>query len=155
MILRRVMDLRTLVCPHLYALILTTDQVEGAYSPPVGCDFTTVIFNMSIASIGINYDRLGLLFFGNIEIWRTTTGMPVRSGIYYNFLKDVTVFDSLFRTDQKVIMQLDNIYNDVFTGNFNVTITALYYNDHGIFTPADSILPISAQLSSTNRKSVV
>ncbi|KAK0128346.1 hypothetical protein ONS95_000319 [Cadophora gregata] len=127
----------------------------GPYSPPDGCNFTTVIFNMSITSAGINYDRLGLLYFGDVEIWRTTTGMPVRTGIFYNFLKDVTVFDALLRTEQKVIMQLDNIYNDVFTGNFNVTVTALYYEDDKIFTPADTILPISANWSSVNQTSVI
>ncbi|KAL2075852.1 hypothetical protein VTL71DRAFT_795 [Oculimacula yallundae] len=127
----------------------------GSYIPPVGCNFTTVIFNMSITSAGINYDRLGLLFLSDVEVWRTTTGMPVRAGIFYNVLKDVTVFDALLRTKQKIIMQLDNIYNEVFTGNFNMTITALYYNDDKGFTPADSILPISAQLSSSNKSSVI
>lgn len=110
---------------------------------------------MSITSAGINYDRLGLLFLSDVEVWRTTTGMPVRTGIFYNSLKDVTVFDALLRTEQKVIMQLDNIYNDVFTGNFNVTVTALYYDDHGTVTPASSILPISAKLSSGNQSSVI
>ncbi|PVH80011.1 hypothetical protein DL98DRAFT_492036 [Cadophora sp. DSE1049] len=127
----------------------------GLYSPPAGCNFTTVIFNMSITSAGINYDRLGLLYLGDVEVWRTTTGMPVRTGIFYNFMKDVTVFNAVLRTEQKVIMQLDNIYNDVFTGNFNVTITALYYDDHEIFTPANTILPISAKLSSANQSSVI
>ncbi|CZR61613.1 uncharacterized protein PAC_11510 [Phialocephala subalpina] len=127
----------------------------GTYSPPKNCSFTTAIFNMSITSIGINYDRLGLLFFGDIEVWRTTTAMPVRTGIYYNFQKDVTAFDTLLRSEQKVIMQLDNIYDSVFTGNYNVTITALYYNDHDTPTPADTILPISAQLSSQNQSSVL
>lgn len=125
------------------------------YSPPSGCDFTTVIFNMSITSSGINYDRLGLLYLGDVEVWRTTTGMPVRTGIFYNFLKDVTVFDALLRTEQKVIMQLDNIYNDVFTVNFNVTVTALYYDDDKVFTPASTILPISSKQSSANKSSVI
>lgn len=127
----------------------------GLYSPPTGCNFTTVIFNMSITSAGINYDRLGLLFLGDVEVWRTTTGMPVRTGIFYNFLKDVTAFDALLRTDQKVIMQLDNIYNDVFTGNFKVTVTALYYDDQEVFTPANTILPISAKRSPANQSSVI
>lgn len=110
---------------------------------------------MSITSTGINYDRLGLIFLGDIEVWRTTTAMPVRTGIYYNFQKDMTVFDTLLRTEQKVIMELDNIYDSVFTGNYNVTITALYYNNHDTATPADIILPISARLSSKNQSSVL
>ncbi|TVY30808.1 hypothetical protein LHYA1_G000387 [Lachnellula hyalina] len=35
-----------------------------------------------VTSSGINYDRLGLIYFGDIEVWRTTTAMPVRTGIF-------------------------------------------------------------------------
>lgn len=131
-----------------------TDMGSGTYSPPAGCDLTTVVFNMTINSAGINYDRLALLYFGDIEIWRSTTAMPVRTGIYYSFVKDMTAYASLLRGEQKVIMQMDNIYDSVFTGNFNVTITALFYNDKGSVTPADAILPISSQSSVSNKTSV-
>lgn len=126
----------------------------GTYSPPSGCNFTTVVFNMTITSSGINYDRLALLYFGDIEVWRSTTAMPVRTGIYYSFVKDMTAYSALLREEQKVIMQMDNIYNSVFTGNFDVTITALFYNDEGSVTPADAILPISSQSSTSNKTSV-
>ena len=52
-------------------------------------------------------------------------------------------------------MELDNIYDSVFTGAYNVTITALYYNDHEPLKPADLILPISTQSSSQNESSVI
>ena len=81
--------------------------------------------------------------------------MPVRTGIFYNFQKDMTIFDTLLRSEQKVIMELDNIYDSTFTGDFNVTITALYYDDGQIMTPADLILPISTQSSSQNASSVI
>lgn len=110
---------------------------------------------MSVISAGINYDRLGLLFFGDTEIWRTSTAMPVRTGIYWNFQKDMTIFDTLIRSDQKVIMELDNLYDSVFTGPYNVTITALYYNDHEKLNPADLILPISTLSSSLNKSSAI
>ena len=127
----------------------------GIYSPPEDCEFTTTIFNLSVSSAGINYDRLGLLFFGDLEIWRTTTAMPVRTGIFWNFLKDMTIWDTLLRSEQKVIMELDNLEDSVFTGAYNVTITALYYKDHVAMTPADKIYPISSQSSSKNRSSVL
>jgi hypothetical protein len=104
---------------------------------------------------GINYDRLGLLYFGDTEIWRTSTAMPTRTGIYWNFQKDMTVFDALLRSEQKVIMELDNIYDSVFTGAYNVTITALYYNDKITLSPADVIFPISTLSSSLNESSVI
>lgn len=126
----------------------------GTYSPPLNCSFKTVVFNMSITSAGVNYDRLALLYFGDIEVWRSTTAMPVRTGIYYSFVKDMTAYSSLLREEQKVIMQMDNIYDSVFTGNFNMTITALFYDDEGSLTPADVILPISSQSSASNKTSV-
>lgn len=126
----------------------------GTYSPPSDCDFTTVVFNMTVTSSGINYDRLALLYLGDIEVWRSTTAMPVRTGIYYSFVKDMTAYVSLLKAEQKVIMQMDNIYDSVFTGNFNVTITGLFYNDKGNVNPADTILPISSLSSASNKTSV-
>jgi hypothetical protein len=108
-----------------------------------------------VTSSGINYDRLGLIFFGDVEIWRTTTAMPVRTGIFWNYQKDMTIYDTLLRSEQKVIMSLDNLYDSVFTGAYNVTITALYYNDHQTLSPADLVLPISTQSSAQNTSSVI
>lgn len=52
-------------------------------------------------------------------------------------------------------MELDNIYDSVFTGAYNLTITALYYNDHEPLKPAGLILPISTQSSFQNESSVI
>lgn len=112
---------------------------------------------MTVTSRGINYDRLSLLYFGDTELWRSTTAMPVRTGIYYTFSKDMTAYMPLLRTQQKVIMQLDNLYDSVFTGNFNVTITALYYDDdasNGTINPPDAVLPISSRSSAQDKTSV-
>ncbi|KAJ5820551.1 hypothetical protein N7474_006142 [Penicillium riverlandense] len=46
----------------------------------------------------------------------------------------MTSFDTLFRSEQKVIMSMDNIVDSVFTAPYNVTITALYYDDVAIRT---------------------
>ncbi|PBP17498.1 hypothetical protein BUE80_DR011722 [Diplocarpon rosae] len=129
----------------------------GRYSPPADCDFTSVIFNMSITSNDIIHDRLGLISFGDIELWRTTTAMPVKTGIYSTSLKDMTVFDSLFRVEQKVIMQLDDTYHKDFTGQFNVTVTALFYDDKdtGKTTPADVILPVSSKIPAKDQSSAI
>lgn len=81
--------------------------------------------------------------------------MPVRTGILWNFQKDMSIWDTLLRSDQKVIMGLDNLHDSIFTGTYNVTITALYYNDHVALSPADMIYPISSQFSSENQSSVL
>ncbi|KAG9237148.1 peptide N-acetyl-beta-D-glucosaminyl asparaginase amidase A-domain-containing protein [Amylocarpus encephaloides] len=140
------------IVQHEFAASYGTPYI-GSYSPPKDCKFTTTIFNMSVTSYGINFDRLALLYFGDIELWRMTTAMPVRTGIFYKYEKDLTIFDSLLRSEEKIIMTLDNIYNSVFTGSYNVTITALYFDDQETLTPADNILPISSQSSSKNQSS--
>lgn len=81
--------------------------------------------------------------------------MPVRTGIFWNYQKDMTAFDTLLRSNQKVIMQLDNLSNSVFTGNYNVTITAMYYNDRQTLSPADEIMAISSKSSAKNASSVL
>ena len=81
--------------------------------------------------------------------------MPTRTGIFSSFFKDMTIVDPLLRSEQKVIMAMDNTVDNVFTGSFNVTITALYYNDHETLTPADAILPISTRSSGQNASSAM
>ena len=54
-----------------------------------------------------------------------------------------------------MIMELDNLYDSVFTAAYNVTIEALYYNDPVAVTAANRILPISAQLSAENKSSIL
>lgn len=128
----------------------------GTYTPPNHCSYTTTIFNLSVTSIGRQYDRLALLFLGDTEVWRTSTAMPTESGIYWSYQKDMTAYNSLLRTEQKIIFSLDNVYSDLYTGAFNVTVEVLYYNDqYSNFTPADQIFPISALASAQNRSSVL
>lgn len=83
--------------------------------------------------------------------------MPSETGIFWNYQKDMTIFDTLLRTEQKVIFDLNNVYSDLYTGAYNVTLEALYYNDNYAtsLTPADMILPISALASSQNISSVM
>ncbi|KUI72512.1 Peptide-N4-(N-acetyl-beta-glucosaminyl)asparagine amidase A [Cytospora mali] len=125
--------------------------------PPANCSFTTTIFNLSVVSKGRQYDRLAQLFFGDVEIWRTSTAMPTETGIYWSFQKDMTVFDKLIREEQKIIFDLGNVVdNDLYTGTYNVTLEALYFDDEYIegFHPAELIYPISNLTSAENKTSV-
>ncbi|KAJ5118670.1 hypothetical protein N7476_011027 [Penicillium atrosanguineum] len=140
---------------HVFADSYGTPYV-GTYSPPKNCDFTTTIFNISITSSGRQYDRLALLFFGDTEIWRTSTAMPGGYDIYWNYQKDMTIFDTLIRGEQKIIFDLDNVYLGLYTGTFNVTLEALYFNEHYTdLDPAHLVYPISALASSQNISSVM
>lgn len=82
--------------------------------------------------------------------------MPGGYDIYWDYQKDMTIFDALLKKEQKVIFSLDNVYSDVYTGAFDVTLEAIYYNDHyaSRLDPADIIYPISLLASDRNASSV-
>ncbi|KAI0843556.1 hypothetical protein F5Y06DRAFT_255253 [Hypoxylon sp. FL0890] len=129
----------------------------GAYSPPGGCNFTTAIFNLSVVSSGRQYDRLATLWLGDIEVWRTSTAMPIQSGIHWSYQKDMTIWYPMLTQSQKIIFDLGNLIDgDRYTGYFNVTLEALYYNDQykAGFRPASYIYPISTLSSSNNTTSL-
>lgn len=130
----------------------------GFYSPPpTNCSFTTTIFNLSVSSQGQQYDRLATVFLGDVEVWRTSTAMPIAEGIYWNFQKDVSIFDTVLREEQKIILDLGNVLDGVlYTGSYNVTLEALYFDDTYTqgFHPAELIYPISNRSSSENKSSV-
>ncbi|KAI2632267.1 hypothetical protein GGR54DRAFT_27039 [Hypoxylon sp. NC1633] len=129
----------------------------GPYSPPNGCNFTTTIFNLSVVSSGRQYDRLATLWLGDNEVWRTSTAMPSQSGIHWSFQKDMTIWHSLLTQSQKIIFDLGNLIDgDRYTGFFNVTMEALYYDDEyrAGFHPAEQIYPISKLSSSSNTTSL-
>ncbi|KAI0181234.1 hypothetical protein GGR52DRAFT_24737 [Hypoxylon sp. FL1284] len=131
----------------------------GAYAPPTGecADFTTAVFNLSVASAGQQYDRLATLWLGDVEVWRTSTAMPVAAGIRWSLQKDVTAWRALLARDQKLVLDLGNLVDgDRYTGLFNVTLEALYFNDEyeAGFTPAPYIYPISTLASSSDAPSL-
>lgn len=130
----------------------------GFYNPPpANCSFTTTIFNLSVKSQGQQYDRLATLLLGDIEVWRTSTAMPIAEGIYWNFQKDMSIFDTLLREEQKIILDLGNVVDGVlYTGTYNLMLEALYFDDTYAqgFHPAELVYPISNLSSSDNKSSV-
>lgn len=62
-------------------------------------------------------------------------------------------YNALWQIQQKLIFDLGNIINDIYTGPFSVTLTA-YFSCEGHARTADVILPISARKSASNLSSV-
>lgn len=65
----------------------------------------------------------------------------------------MTSYLVLFKSDQKIIFDLGNLVNDVYTAPFNVTLTAAYFSAADSISPADLIVPISARKSVDNMPS--
>ncbi|PGH07637.1 hypothetical protein GX51_01646 [Blastomyces parvus] len=124
----------------------------GNYVPPQ-CDFDTVIMNMTVTSKGRQFDRLALMFLGDIEVFRTSTAEPTPDGIIWTYVKDMSFYKALWAEPQKLIFDLGNLIDDTYTGLFDVTLTAVFsLRLHDIRT-ADIILPISAQRSAADSPS--
>jgi hypothetical protein len=58
----------------------------GNYTPPA-CKFNRVTWNLTVVSAGRQFDRLGIVYFGNIEVFRTSTAEPTTNGIIWTYLK--------------------------------------------------------------------
>lgn len=123
----------------------------GDYTPP-DCSFNRVTLNFTVTSAGRQFDRLALMFFGDTEIWRTSTAEPTAKGIVWTSIKDVSNYVSLLKVPQKIIFDLGNLVDDTYTGSWNTTLTATFFTS-GDVDPADVIIPISARRSAENSPS--
>lgn len=115
----------------------------GPYAPPADCDFNRVTLNITVTSAGRQFDRLGIVYFGDIEIWRTSTAEPTATGIVWTYTKDMSHLLALFRRPQTLIFDLGNLIDNTYTAPFNVTLTAAFFSSDNTVNPADSIVALS------------
>ncbi|KKY29033.1 putative peptide-n4-(n-acetyl-beta-d-glucosaminyl) asparaginase amidase n [Phaeomoniella chlamydospora] len=137
---------------HVFAYSYGTPFVSN-YTPPA-CDFNSVVFNFTVTSSGRQYDRLAIMYLGDIEVWRSSTAEPTTTGIIWTYTKDMSQYLSLWKQPQTIIFDLDNIVTDVYTGTFNTTLTATFFYQEDAPTKADLIFPISSGRGSEGESSV-
>ncbi|KAI9740531.1 MAG: hypothetical protein M1834_005112 [Cirrosporium novae-zelandiae] len=125
----------------------------GNYTPPT-CDFHRVTINLTVTSSGRQYDRLGIMYLGDIEVFRTSTSEPTTNGIIWTYIKEMDQYNALWNEPQKLIFDLGNIVNSVYTGKWNTTLTATFFTIPDSRSRADKILPISSRSSSSDSASV-
>ena len=83
--------------------------------------------NFTVTSAGRQFDRLALMYLGDTEVWRTSTAEPKARGIVWTYWKDMTEYLALWKEPQKIIFDLGNLINDLYTGPFNSTLTATFF----------------------------
>lgn len=115
------------ICQHTFA-----NSFGQPYSTTINApstkDFSHVLLTMETTANGTQFDRLAKIFVNGAEIWRTSTSEPAGDEIYFAYTKDVSYYSSLFKIDNvPFTVDLGNLVNDVYTGAFNVVITAKYY----------------------------
>jgi hypothetical protein len=130
-----------------------TERGIGEYTPP-SCSFNQVIINLTVTTSGRQFDRLGIMYFGDTEVWRTSTAEPSATGIVWSYVKDMTQYLALWKSPQKLLFDIDNILSSVDFGVYNATLIATFFTDPGAVgldsPPADVIIAISGHNSSMN-----
>ncbi|KAI0006960.1 peptide N-acetyl-beta-D-glucosaminyl asparaginase amidase A-domain-containing protein [Xylariaceae sp. FL0662B] len=149
--------------PSLCTVVLMEHTFENSYGAPfVGnytppsCDFDRVVINFTVLVKGRQYDRTGVMYLGDTEVWRTSTAEPTSYGIRWLWLKDMTPFLSMWKEPQTIIFDLENIVNDIYTGLLNTTLTATFFKSPVQTSrpaPADLVIPITERAGSSGEPS--
>ncbi|KOG34547.1 peptide-N4-asparagine amidase [Streptomyces resistomycificus] len=102
---------------------------RGTYTPPDGCGdrWSKVVLRMDGKVKGRQFDRLGYLHLGGVEIFRTSTPQPSPDGIEWSVEKDVTRYSDTLRAGQDVEMLIGNVVDDTYTGIIDVKVTLTFY----------------------------
>lgn len=102
---------------------------KGTYTPPDGCgdSWSKVVLRMDGKVKGRQFDRLGYLHVGGVEIFRTSTPQPSPDGIEWSVEKDVTRYSETLRGSQDVEMLIGNVVDDTYTGIIDVKVTLTFY----------------------------
>lgn len=110
--------------------------------------------NFTVTSKGRQFDRLALMYFGDTEVWRTSTAEPTKNGIRWTYMKDMSHYLYLWNQPQKLIFDLGNLIDNTYTGFFNTTLTATFFMGPEAVDAAEMIIPISGRRSASNAASL-
>ncbi|MEU8888632.1 peptide-N4-asparagine amidase [Streptomyces sp. NPDC048442] len=113
---------------------------KGSYTPPKKCGdrWSKVVLRLDGKVKGRQYDRLGYLHVGGVEVLKTSTPEPSVDGITWSVEKDVTRYSDTFRRDQSVEMLIGNVVNETYTGVIDVKATLTFYAAEGRTKPAET-----------------
>ncbi|MFI1165752.1 peptide-N4-asparagine amidase [Streptomyces sp. NPDC020801] len=102
---------------------------RSTYTPPAECGdrWSKVVLRLDGKVKGRQYDRLGYLRVGGVEVLRTSTPEPSPDGIAWSVEKDVTRYSDTFRRGQDVEMLIGNVVDDTYTGVIDVKVTLTFY----------------------------
>ncbi|MFJ7586545.1 peptide-N4-asparagine amidase [Streptomyces sp. NPDC097617] len=130
---------------------------RGAYTPPTGCGadgWAKVVLRLDGKVEGRQYDRLGHLSLGGVEVLRTSTPQPSPDGITWSVEKDVTRYRDTLTRPQSVEMLIGNVVDDTYTGVIDVKVTLTFYAADGRTKAPDTpdrVLPLTSPAVTTPR----
>ena len=127
---------------------------RGTFTPPSGCgrSWSKVVLRLDGKVRGRQFDRLGYVHVGGVEIFRTSTPEPSPDGIEWSVEKDVTRYSDTFRRSQDVEMLIGNVVDDTYTGVIDVKVTLTFYTGRSASAP-DRVLTLKDGTLTTPRNS--
>ncbi|KAL3631469.1 Peptide-N4-(N-acetyl-beta-glucosaminyl)asparagine amidase A [Castilleja foliolosa] len=150
-----------LALKHDFAVTYGKPPVLAAYKPPSSnCpsshhNFSKIVLEFTATSKGRQFDRIFGVWLGGVEILRSCTAEPRKTGIIWTVKKDITRYRSLLlrETEQTLAVYLGNVVNSKYTGVYHVNVTFHFYpsdensnHEDDNAAEADLILPISRNL---------
>ncbi|MFJ2055569.1 peptide-N4-asparagine amidase [Streptomyces sp. NPDC087908] len=130
---------------------------QGSYTPPKECGtrWNKVVLRLEGSVKGRQYDRLGHLSVGGVEILRTSTPQPSPEGIAWSVEKDVTRYRDTLSRPGAVEMLIGNVVNETYTGVLDVRVTLTFHTAQGRVKPAagtpDRVIPLVGATLTTPR----
>jgi peptide N-acetyl-beta-D-glucosaminyl asparaginase amidase A len=121
------------------------DVYAQSYSAPCPGPWSKVVLRLDGSVAGRQYDRLGWLTLGGVEIFKTSTPEPSPDGIQWSVEKDVTAYSALLAQPETVNMYLGNTVDDTYTGVLKVKVTLTFYAAVRPSGTADDVLPLADQ----------
>lgn len=123
---------QTIVDHHVFVNSLDRPPLTVQYTPPEQ-EFTHVTLGIEYIVGGRQFDRLSHVRINGVEVWRPSTLEPnaeTNSTTLYGakWTKDVSSFASLFKESGTMELELGNVHDNTYTGVFNTTLVAKFYN---------------------------
>ncbi|KDP34768.1 hypothetical protein JCGZ_10548 [Jatropha curcas] len=154
------------VLQHDFGSTYGKPPVLANYTPPSHCPserFSKIVLEWGSTCKGRQYDRIFGVWLGGVELFRSCTAEPRKTGIFWSVQKDITRYHSLLikNETQEFAVYIGNIVDSTYTGVYHVNITIHFYpaeekfshNEYGLSdvvdthaSKADLILPISRNL---------
>ncbi len=124
---------------------------RGTYAPPEGCGdrWSKVVLRLDGKVKGRQYDRLGYLRVGGVEVLRTSTPEPSPDGIEWHAEKDVTRYSETLRAARDVEMLIGNVVDDTYTGVIDVRVTLTFYAGRPATPVPDRVLTLDETSAGT------
>ncbi|MET8980678.1 peptide-N4-asparagine amidase [Streptomyces sp. NPDC004539] len=157
-----------IAAPHARSCSVTVAQAQfkdftpytGTYTPPTACGtpgrWSKVVLRLDGNVKGRQFDRLGYLDIGGVQMLRTSTPEPSQDGIDWSVEKDVTQYEKTLSGPQSVDMLIGNVVDDTYTGVLNVKATLTFYAPEPGRTVSapDRVIPLSDGNSVTTAASL-